>query len=373
MNTEQKHIALFLLTLDGGGAERVIVNLAKAFTGDGYRVDIVLAKKQGVYLAEVPDVVSIVDLHAPRVLACLPALLKYLNNNKPQALLAAGHHTNLIAIWAAKLAKVKPRVFVSEHNTLSYSINHRQNLRDRLLPILMRCSYKSADGIIAVSAGVADDLATRLKINRDKIDVIYNPIVDQELLRKAEYQIEHPWFKPGQPPVIISAGRFVELKDFPTLIKAFAIVREKYPVRLLLLGEGDKRGELEQLVRQLGMEDDVFMPGFVNNPYAYMKKARVFVLSSKWEGLSNVLIEAMACGTLLISTDCPSGPREILEDGKYGLLVPVGNEKAMAEAILKALKNQPQKGSWSERVKDFSVDHITSKYLDLMLGNVLQD
>jgi glycosyltransferase involved in cell wall biosynthesis len=360
-------IAFFISSLGGGGAERVILNLAKVFSRKGYQVDIVLGRLEGDYCGQVPPGVELVDLKANRVIACLIPLIKYLVKHKPSVLLSAGHHHNLMAVWAAKLALTKTKVFISEHNTLSYSIQHQKNLRDKLLPFLMKRTYIRAEGIIAVSAGVADDLALHLGIPRSMIQVIYNPIVDEELLERAKLEVDDDWFAFGQPPVVLSAGRLVGLKDFPLLLKSFALVRKEIDSRLMILGEGDKRPQIEALVKELGLDDVVSLPGFVENPYAYMKRARAFVLSSRWEGLPNVLIEAMACGTPVISTDCPSGPREILEDGQYGLLVPVGNEKAMAEAILKVLKNQPQQDKWSKRVEEFSVERITSKYLDLML------
>ncbi|NLO89188.1 MAG: glycosyltransferase, partial [Clostridia bacterium] len=187
--------------------------------------------------------------------------------------------------------------------------------------------------VVAVSQGVADDLVKTTGLMRELIKVIYNPIVTPELLEKAKESIGHPWFKPGQPPVILSAGRLTAAKDFPTLIHAFARVRAERLARLMILGEGEERPNLESLVRELGLESDVSMPEFVENPYAYMARAAVFVLSSAWEGFGNVLVEAMAVGTPVVSTDCPSGPAEILEGGKWGKLVPVGDVEKLAKAL----------------------------------------
>ena len=175
---------------------------------------------------------------------------------------------------------------------------------------------------------------------------------------------DHPWFAPGAPPVILGAGRLTEQKDFPTLIRAFALVRKKHPARLMILGEGEERSKLETLVQELGLEKEVSLPGFVDNPYKYMKRAAVFVLSSRWEGFPNVLVEAMALGTPVVSTDCPNGPAEILENGKWGELVPVGETQSLASAVLRTLDRVDVvrvKGA-AERADQFRVESIIREY-----------
>ncbi len=236
----------------------------------------------------------------------------------------------------------------------------------------LRRAYQSADAIVAISDGVAEDLSARSGIPRAHMTTIYNPVVDAELLEQAQEPIDHPWFGEDQPPVVLGVGRLHPQKDFPTLIAAFKRLRETRPARLVILGKADRipvrsrRDELEQLARRLDVADDVSMPGFTSNPFAFMSKADVFVLSSAYEGLGNVLIEAMACGCPVVSTDCPSGPREILEDGRYGPLVGVADAEGLAEAIGRVLDRPTDKEKLQSRAKMFTVERATRKYLDLL-------
>lgn len=363
-----KRLAILVPALYGGGAERVMLKLAEGIAVRGYAVDLVLALAEGPYLTEVPESVRLVDLQAGRVLTSLPALVRYLRREQPAALLSV-LHANIVALWARRLANVPMQVVVSQRNTLSYEAQHyASDLRMRLTPQLIRRFYPWADGIVAVSKGVADDLAQVAGIPRRCIRVIYNPIVTPELRAKAQAPLEHPWFGPGEPPVILAVGRLTAQKDFPTLIRAFARVRQARPVRLLILGEGEDRPALEALVEQLGVKSDVSLPGFVANPYPYMAQAGLFVLSSQWEGLPGVLIEALYCGAPLVATDCPSGPREILADGRFGQLVPVGDVDALTQAIKVALadgKPRPTRESW----RRFELETVVSQYLDVLVGN----
>jgi glycosyltransferase involved in cell wall biosynthesis len=198
----------------------------------------------------------------------------------------------------------------------------------------------------------------------EKIKVIYNPVITPELFAKAEEPLDHPWFRPGEPPVVLGVGRLTQAKDFPTLIRAFALVRKERPARLMILGEGEERPKLEALVRELGLEEDVALPGFVGNPYKYIARAGVFVLSSAWEGLPTTLVEALALGTPVVSTNCKSGPEEILEEGRWGRLVPVGNIEELAKAIGESL-SMPRllNGGALDR---FRVDIVVDRYLEVM-------
>ncbi|ULR40554.1 glycosyltransferase [Thermus sp. NEB1569] len=360
---ETRRLALFLPSLRGGGAERVMVHLARGFAERGFQVDLVLAKAEGPYLAEVPPSVRVVDLRASRVLFSLPGLVRYLRKERPHALLSALDHANVIVCLAHRLARVPSWLVISEHNTLSAS--RPKNARERLLLWFMRWTYPWADAVIAVSQGVAEDLIHLTGLPREKIQVIYNPVVTPELFAKAREPLDHPWLASGEPPVILGVGRLTEEKDFPTLIRAFALVRAQRPARLMILGEGELRPQLEALVHELGLQDDVALPGFVENPYAYMARAAVFVLSSRWEGFGNVLVEAMACGTPVVSTDCPSGPREILDHGKYGRLVPVGDVKSLAESILKTMDEPPYRDL--SRVAEFTLEKSLERY-EAVLG-----
>lgn len=337
MSTEGA-IAFYLPSLCGGGAERVVVNLAQGITERGIRVDLVLAAAEGPLLDQVPPTVRIVDLHAPRVLRSLAPLARYLRRERPRVLVSAMGHANLIAIWAAKLAGGVAPLIVTEHNTLSQETQRQSRVVGRLWPHLLRTFYPWATTIVAVSRGAADDLARTAGLPRDGIEVVYNPVITPAMLALARQAPDHPWLAPGQPPVVLGAGRLTGQKDFLTLVRAFAEVRRRRPARLIILGEGPDRPAIEALVRELGVGADVALPGFQENALAYMAGSAVFVLSSAWEGLPTVLIEALAAGTRVVSTDCPSGPREILQDGRLGALVPVGDAAALAAATLEALE-----------------------------------
>ena len=365
----QKRIAIFMPSLFGGGGQRSMVNLAHGMAESGYAVDLVLAQVEGPFLREVRDPVRIVDLKASRALTSLPALVRYLRSERPDAMLSVFGYVNIIATWAWRLAGVHTRLLLNEQNTVSFESGNASTFRGRLVPLLIKWFYPWADGIVVVSHGVRDDMAQLTKIPRDHITVIYNPsVVRAEVWEKAQAPLDHPWFKPDQPPVMIAVGRLQMQKDFPTLLDAFAKVRQNRPARLLILGEGRERPLLEEHIKKLGLESDVCLLGFVMNPYAYMARASLFVLSSRWEGLPTVLIEALCCGTMVVSTDCPSGPREILKDGQYGQLVPVGDVDALSHAIEIALDSNsqnPPPESW----RPYDLDSVVNQYINLFFEN----
>ena len=346
-----------------------MVNLAHGMAQSGYAVDLVLAQVEGPFLEDVREPVRIVDLKASRAITSLPALVRYLRSERPEALLSVFGYVNIIASWAWRLAGVPTRLLLNEQNTVSQESGNASTLRGRLVPWLIKRFYPWANGIIVVSHGVRDDMAQLTKIPKDRITVIYNPsVVRAEVLKKAQAPLDHPWFTPDQPPVLVAVGRLQMQKDFPTLLHAFAQVRRRRPARLLILGEGKEREPLEELIRKLNLENDVSMPGFVANPYAYMARASLFVLSSRWEGLPTVLIEALCCGTPVVSTDCPSGPREILKDGKYGQLVPVGDIDTLARAIESTLDSNvssPPPESW----QPYDLDSVVNQYVELLFGS----
>jgi glycosyltransferase involved in cell wall biosynthesis len=245
------------------------------------------------------------------------------------------------------------------------SINGLSRGGNRWSPLLARLFYPWSDGIIAVSRGVAKDLTDVTGLPLERIHTIYNPTITPILLEKAKEPIDHPWFKPGELPVILGVGKLYEQKDFPTLLRAFARVRQVKPCRLVILGRGPQRQKLNALTRELGLSQEVAMLGFVENPYAYMARAAVFVLSSAWEGLPNALIEAIALETPVVSTNCESGPQEILDHGKYGSLVPVGDSDAMAQAILEVLSGQIKsvEPTWLQK---FTLEATVRQFLDVL-------
>lgn len=361
----QTHVAIFLRCLFGGGTERVMINLANSFTECGLKVDLVLAHKSGPYLSQVAPSVRIIDLKSPKLAASVPKLINYLQQVQPLSMLSALHYPSEIAIFAKNVARVKTRVVIAEQNTLSVEAQNLPQRTAQLSPLKARLFYPWANGIVAVSKGVADDLAQVIKLPRNQIKVIYNPVIPPNIIEKSQQSIKHPWFNQGEPPVILGVGRLIEQKDFPTLIRAFAQVRKVRPSRLMILGVGTEKPYLEQLIRELELENDVTILGFQENPYAYMARASVFALSSAWEGFGNVIVEALAVGTPVVSTNCFSGPAEILADGKYGSLVPVGDSQAMANSILEVLSGNFKLAD-SNWLSQFTYSQAASKYLDVL-------
>lgn len=359
-------LAIFLPSLEGGGAERVYINLANQFVASGVPVDMVLAWARGPYLPELDARIRVIDLGVTSKLQTIPALARYLRRDPPQVLLSAMDIANVVALLARRLSRRSVRVVVSCHIHQSLQAKHGRRLHDRALPWLARLLYPGADRIVAVSRGVAEDLAKSLKRPIERIDVIYNPIAVDKVRAQAAARTGHPWLREGEPPVLLSVGRLTPQKDHPTLFRAVAKVRRNRAVRLIVLGEGPERAALEQLADQIGISGILAMPGFVDNPFAYMRQARLFVLSSRWEGFGLVIVEAMACGCPVLSTDCPSGPAEVLEGGKFGRLTPVGDVDAMERAIEEDLDAPFNSERLVMRARDFEIDRIARMYLGVL-------
>jgi glycosyltransferase involved in cell wall biosynthesis len=355
-------IAFFLMDIGGGGAEKVMLTLASGFAEQGLKVDLVLVKVEGDYLALISPKVRLVNLEGKRLITSLPLLGNYLNKEQPKVLMSALDDTNTIALLAKKLANVSTRVIVTVHTHISRSCQMSTQLKRRLTPLFVRWFYPLADEIVAVSQGVAEDAAYVSGLSLEKIKVIYNPIYTSNLIEKYHQPVEHPWFLDKHRPVILGVGRLEKQKDFPTLIRAFALVRQQYAARLMILGQGKELPHLETLVKELNIEEDVAFPGFVANPYAYMTQAKLFVLSSSFEGFGNVLVEAMLAGTPVVSTDCESGPAEVLENGKYGKLVAVGDVNGLATAMINTLNNPLDAELLKQRGREFSLEENLIQY-----------
>jgi glycosyltransferase involved in cell wall biosynthesis len=335
-------IALFIPTLIAAGAERVAMNLGRALVASGHRVDLVVADVRGKLTNQIPDGVRLVDLRSSRVLTGLLPLARYLRRERPAALISFMDHANIVALLARALGNRSTRVVATVHNTLSVATASSNNRRSKLLPFFIRAVYPLADSMVAVSQGAADDLMRITGLTG--VDVIYNPVITPDLLSARDAPPPHPWLEPGQPPVVLGVGRLTPQKDFPTLVRAFALARKQRPVRLIIIGEGDTT-ELEALASQLGVRDDVLFAGYQRGVAAFMARAAVFALSSAWEGLPTVLIEALALSRNIVSTDCPSGPREILQDGRLGRLVPMRDPEKLSQAILACLEHPGTRAS----------------------------
>lgn len=391
---------MLLPSLKGGGAERSMLNLIKGFLARGRAVDLVLCQAKGAYLSEIPAGANLVELEAssglrarlgpvlgnpghffallrPLLLAKkvapeiarISSLQHYLKTRQPDVVLSAITYANLTAIWAKQMSGATVPVVVSERIALASYCADPANARKwkwRYLPQIVNRTYPGADAVIAVSHHAADELVTRIGVDQRRVKTIYNPVVDDTLRSGAAQPLEHSWFTPDALPVILAAGRLTEQKDFATLIRAFARVRAQRSVRLVILGEGRLRPALLALSAELGVQDDIDLPGFVANPYQYMARASLLVLSSLYEGLPGVLIQALACGCPVVSTDCPGGSKEILAGGSYGTLVAVGDVQAMASAIEAQLDQPAAKDTLLQRAEDFSVDRAVDNYLDLL-------
>jgi glycosyltransferase involved in cell wall biosynthesis len=337
-------VALFVPTLDGGGSELVMLRLARGLADRGHDVDLVLVRAAGERTGDVDPRVRIVDLRAgpPRAVTKTLALARYLRVARPRALVTADDVVGA-GVWARALARAPTAVLLGVHTHLGRQIGARGGLGAGVRRMVVRRTYPRAARVVAVSDGVAENVAATVGLPRERIPVIPNPAVPPDLERLARERPGHPWLAPDGPPVVLGAGRLADQKDFPTLVRAFAHVHAARPdARLVILGteqasEPGRRAALEQLAGELGLSDVVDLPGYVQNPYGWMAHAAVFALSSRYEGFGLVLAEAMATGVALVSTDCLSGPREILDDGRLGELVPVGDAEALGAAIVRAL------------------------------------
>lgn len=358
------HIAFLMPALRGGGVQRQYINLAREFLCRGFAVDMIVLETDSAYM-DLPSW-NLVDLGTRRISTSLPALNRVLRNLRSDVLISAQTPLNALALISSRMVGKPPRVMVTEHNHLTTASQNTARLGDRLRPLMVSWLYPRAEWIVSVSEGVADDLARAGRIPRDRIRVIYNSLDLDDIQRKAAEPVDHPWFAQKDIPVILAVGRMYKQKDYPVLLDAFAKLRARREAHLLILGEGEERPALQEQVQRLGLTRDVEMPGFTPNPFAYMARASLHALSSEWEGFAIVLTEALACGSPVVSTDCPSGPREILADGKFGRLVPVGDVDALANAMEQTLDSPPPRDLLLGRAQDFSVEHVADAYLDVM-------
>jgi len=346
-----------------GGLERSFAILCQELVRAGVVPEIVQLRGGGLpYPASLPSQVRSVDLETHSKRDGIPKVARYLKHHPPAAVVTAKDHAAQVALLARYCARVAVPVFVSATNMPSVVI------RRSFQRAMARRLYRNADGIIAVSRGVADDVTQTLRVPEQRVHVIYNPVITRDFEARCRANIESQWLDEGsQTPVIVSAGRFTGQKDFVTLIDAFAQLRTLRPARLLLLGEGEDRAQLEARVAAHGLAADIALPGHVSDPVAYMRQAALFAFASRYEGLGNVLVEALASGTRIVATDCPSGPREILADGRYGRLVPMGDAEALASAMGAALDEpRPAAADVEAACRPFTAPVVAHQYLRLL-------
>jgi glycosyltransferase involved in cell wall biosynthesis len=365
-NSARPDLAVLLASLPMGGVGKMRVHLVNEIARRGYRVDLVLSAMDSPYVDLLSPAIRIVRIATSNAVTGVPGLAAYLLRSRPRVLLSQRIRVNVLALRARAMARAKTRMVMSVNTTLSGKLdNETPEKREIHLALLRRYGPRN-DAIIAVSNGVAEDTARLIGWPIERIYVAPNPVVTPELPQLASAQVDHPWFSPGAWPVILGAGRLVPAKDFPTLICAFAKLRAQRPCRLMILGKGDLREDLERLAAELGVGSDVALPGFVSNPYAYMARAALFVLSSNREGSPNALTEALAVGTPLVATDCPSGPREILEGGRYGPLVPVGDVDRLASAMASTLDHPPDRATLQAAAQRYTVERSASAYIEAL-------
>ncbi len=363
-------ISILVPNLHAGGAERVMANLANGLAAKGLSVDLVIVadKNSAVNKNNVPNL-QIITLNKQRVLFSTWSLLKYLMKSKPNFILCSHNRINILVLGYKKLLSKKVHVVVRESNTFSVYYYFHKTLWDRVINFTAMKMYPICDFAVAVSDGVKKDLLENVNLPNDKVGTIYNPVIDSNIGEKASEPVEEEWLNQSEIPVIAGVGRIAPQKDFTTLIKAFAELLKVKEARLLLIGDRDNyKTEYEKLVdliKTLNIEDKVKFTGQVDNPFAYLSKVSLFALSSRYEGLPGVLIQALACGCPSVATDCPSGPKEILEDGKYGELVTVGDHEALFKAMERSLNKKHDKELLIKRGHEFSVDKSVDNYLKL--------
>jgi len=369
MDAAAKPKIAVLVSFSGeGGVERLMLNLCEGLLDLGLPVDLLAIKRKSAHLKASPRGLNIVPLRATHTYASLPEVVRYLRTERPRALLAVKDRANQVAILAGRFARTYTRIAVEIQTTISAALRGKSSLRKAAWYLPMRLLYPMADVVIAVSEGVARDLVEITGVPRQRIQVIRNPAVSGAMFRLAQEPVDHPWYRDRSTPIITGIGRLTRQKDFPTLIRAFAQVRSQVPCRLVILGEGRDRAMLSELAHSLGVAADIALPGFVVNPYPFLRGASLFVLSSVWEGSPTVLTEAMALGVPVVATDCPSGPREILRGGEIAPVVPMGDPDALAAAMLDTLARRPDGVALQKAVVDYTVAESSRRYAEVLLG-----
>jgi glycosyltransferase involved in cell wall biosynthesis len=367
-----RRVALFIPKLRAGGAEKITLNLAAALAAQGLAVDVVVGSAGGQLRSQMPEQVRLVDLLArpPAILSKTKRLAKYLAAEQPSILFSSLDIVGS-AVAARLISQARTKIVMCVHTNLSAQFRDYRSVVSWMRPALLKFAYRRADHVAAVSKGILDDLLTLVELPEDRVSVLYNPVVSNEMLARASEAISHSWFDDGAHKVIVAAGRLVRQKDFPTLLKAFQVVRQHQECKLVVFGDEDPRqpavrSSLQNLAESLGIAEHCRFEGFVQNPYAFFRRADLFVLSSIYEGLPTVLIEALACGLPVVSTDCPSGPREILCDGEFGTLVPVGDCISLARAVIKELRQPRARAPLTQRAWEFSYQSAVDRYMRLM-------
>ena len=359
-------IAFYMHDLSGGGVERMRLSLIAELRARGQAVSLVVGRRQGALAGQVPADLDVVELGCSGVLASALALARVLRRKRPDVLVASLDHNNIAAMLAGTLACTGTRVVVCQHNALS--AERAAGWKYRAVPWLYWLLQSRAHGVVAVSHGVADDLAQAAGIPRGRITAIYNPVIGADFAARAAGPAPHPWLAETAAPVFVFAGRLTAQKDPLLLLQAFALLRQSADARLILLGEGPLLPTLQAEADRLGLAGAVLFAGFQANPLPWIAHAAGLVLASRYEGLGNVLVEALACGTPVVATDCPHGPAEILAGGAFGALVPVGDAALLADAMARTALAPRDRGRLQARAGCFTAAACADAHLALLQG-----
>ncbi len=359
-----KKISIVLPNLHGGGAERLAIYLANDWVARGYVVEVILLKKEGELLPLLSPAIRVTSLNVDRIKLSIWPLRRHLKRTRPDVVWVGMWPLTSAAVIAWLFAGRPGKLYLIDHIQLSISCVRELGISPLWLRIVMNATYPFATGVMAVSKGVAADMCRLSGFAEDRIKVIYNPAARGVTGERASTALREQLWGQGFTHHILTVGSFKLQKNNALLIRAFAKLPRSLNAKLTILGEGDLRPVMEQQIAELGLQDRVSLPGFYPDPYPWFLSADQFVLSSDWEGLPTVLIEALECGVPVVSTDCPSGPAEILENGRYGRLVPVGDVDALAAAMIVSLNEVPDREALMNRAKDFSVERISEKYLN---------
>lgn len=366
LEAANRHIALFLPALNDGGAERVFSLLAWSLIAQGYRVDMVLMKKEGPFLRAMPEEVNVIEL-GPGVLKSVIAFRNYVRSKKPDTVISGLPAPAIISLLSRKIFGLPLKIIATQHHPFSLNAAALRSLRRQLRNQIAKLALPMADTIVCVSKGVADDLLRSIpKVDAARINVIHNPVSIRDIQNQAAEESDHAWLDEDKDkPVLLSIGRLQSPKDHASVIRALADIED---VRLIILGEGPQRPELEEIVQQLELEDRVDLPGFVSNPFAYLRRADICILSSFHEGFGNVLVESMVLGTPVIASDCPYGPAEILNNGEIGRLVQPGSPEEMKQAIIDTLEQPVLSGAMlQQKAQGYDIAHIMLRYEQLLV------
>lgn len=331
-------LTIIAATSGHSGVDTVIRNLLPEFAKLGLRVDVITIKNHGPYLGSLPENCRNIKLDAKHIETSLPGLIRYLREERPKAILSDKDRVNRVSLLARSLSGVSCRVAVRLGTTVSVNLKNKGFFQAAFQRSSIRLLYKLANSVIVPSQGVADDLSGIMRVPAEKLSVLPNPIINQNLYRAAEQPLCEQWLQLSEAPLIVAVGSLTARKDYQTLIEAFSKLRSEMPARLALIGDGPCRDELENQAIKLGVRDEILFAGYQENPYPWIARADVFAHTSRWEGLGIVLVEALALGTPVVSTNCPSGPAEILGNGRYGHLVPIGDTESLASNLALVIK-----------------------------------